>query len=185
MEPAKGTTLEERKNSVTLKGKPVTLIGPEIKVGQKAPEFNLLDSQMKEVTLTQSMGKIRLLSVVHSLETPICDEQTKIFEDEAGKYSKVVVYSVSMDLLFTQARYAKEHNVHNLRILSDHREGSFGTFYGLLIKDLRLLARAVFIIDPDGLVRYAEYVKEVGNAPDYAKAIAALKTVVEECFGGD
>ena len=185
MEPTKGTTLEERKNSVTLQGKPGTLIGPEIKVGQRAPDFNLLDSQMNEVTLAKSKGKIRLLSVIHSVETPICNEQTGIFEKEAGKHPKVVVYSISMDLPFTQQRYAKEHNVHNSKILSDHREGSFVISYGLLIKDVRLLARAVFIIDPDDLVRYVEYVKEVGDSPNYPKAIAALKTVVQECFGGD
>lgn len=185
MVQSKVTAPEERKSAVTLQGKPVTLIGPEIKVGQRAPDFNLLDSQMKEVTLAKSKGKIRLLSVIHSLETPICNEQTGIFEKEAGKHPKVVVYSISMDLPFTQDRYAKEHDVHNSKILSDHREGSFGKSYGLLIKDVRLLARAVFIIDPDDLVRYVEYVKEVGDAPDYKKAIAALKSVVEECFGGD
>ncbi len=179
------SALEERKGVVTLRGKPITLLGPEIKVGQRAPDFNLLDSQMKEISLVQSKGKVRLLSVVHSLETPICDEQTKIFEEEAGKQPKVVVYSISMDLPFTQARYAKEHNVRSSHILSDHREGSFGTAYGLLIKDLRLLARAVFIIDSDDIVRYVEYVKDVTSAPDYAKAITALKDVVEECFGGD
>ncbi len=181
----KTVTLVERKGVVTLKGKPVTLVGPEIKAGNRAPDFRLLDSQMKEVTLAQSKGKVRLLSVVHSLETPICDEQTKIFEDTAGKHPKVVVYSISMDLPFTQGRYTKEHNIHNLKTLSDHRDASFGTAYGLLIKEMRLLARAVFIIDPEDLVRYVEYVREVGSAPDYGKAIAALETVIDECFGGD
>jgi thioredoxin-dependent peroxiredoxin len=179
------TSLVERTDAVKMKGKPVTLIGPEIKVGQKAPDFKLIDSQMKEVTLAQSKGKVRLLSVVHSLETPVCDEQTKKFEGEAGKYSNVVVYAVSMDLPFTQARYAKERNVRNLKFLSDHRDASFGMAYGLLIKDMRLLARAIFIIDTADLVRYVEYVRDVSYAPDYDRAIAALKSVVKECFGGD
>jgi thioredoxin-dependent peroxiredoxin len=169
--------MEERNNSVTFKGKPVTLLGPEIKVGQKAPDFTLLDSSMKEVKLSKSKGKVRLLSVVYSIETAICDLQIRTFEEEAGKYKNVVVYAVSMDLPFGQARYTKEHDIKNLKILSDYREGSFGLAYGLLIKETRLLARAIFIIDAEDIVRYVEYVKEVGQAPDYEKAIKALKKV--------
>jgi thioredoxin-dependent peroxiredoxin len=169
--------MEERKNAVTFKGKEVTLLGAEIKVGQKAPDFTLLDCEMKEVKLSRSKGKVRLLSVVHSLETAICDLQTRTFEEEAGKYKNVVIYSISMDLPFAQARYNKEHNIHNIKTLSDHLAASFGMAYGLLIKEKRLLARAVFIIDAEDIVRYVEYVKEVAQAPDYEKAIKALKKV--------
>jgi thioredoxin-dependent peroxiredoxin len=167
--------MEERKNTITFKGKPVTLLGPEIKIGQKAPEFTLLDNSMKEVALSKSKGKIRLLSVVYSLETPICDLQTRTFEEEAGKYKNVVTYAISMDIPFGQARYTKEHALKNTSTLSDYREAAFGQAYGLLIKETRLLARAVFIIDAEGVVRYVEYVKEVTQAPDYARAIEALK----------
>jgi thioredoxin-dependent peroxiredoxin len=167
--------MEERKNAVTFKGKGVTLLGPEIKAGQKAPDFTLLDSSMKEVTLAKSKGKVRLLSVVYSLETPVCDLQTRTFEEEAGKNQNVVIYSISMDLPFGQARYNKEHDIHNLKTLSDYREASFGLAYGLLIKETRLLARAIFIIDAKDIVRYVEYVNEVTQAPDYEKAIEALK----------
>jgi thioredoxin-dependent peroxiredoxin len=169
--------MEERNNAVTLKGKAVTLLGPEIKVGQKAPDFSLLDSSMKEVKLSKSKGKVRLLNVVYSIETAICDLQIRTFEEEAGKYKNVVIYAISMDLPFGQARYTKEHDLKNTRTLSDHREGSFGLAYGLLIKENRLLARSIFIIDAEDTVRYVEYVKEVAQAPDYEKAIKALKKV--------
>lgn len=172
--------LEEHPDVVTFKRKPVTLVGQQIKVGQRAPDFKLVDSSMKEVSLSKSRGKVRLLSVVYSLETPICDVQTRTFEKEAGKYPNVVVYSISMDLPFTQERYKHEHDIHNIGILSDYRDASFGNAYGLLIKDSRLLARAVFIIDADDIVRYVEYVPEVTQAPDYQKAIKALKHVSEK-----
>jgi thioredoxin-dependent peroxiredoxin len=175
----------EREGVVTFKSKPVTLLGPEIKVGQRAPDFKILDSDMKEVSLSQSQGKVRLLSVVYSLETPVCDLQTQTFEEQSGKFSKVVFFTISMDLPFTQARYRNEHNIRNLRFLSDYREASFGTAYGLLIKENRLLARAIIIIDADNLVRYVEYVKEVTHAPDYDKAVEALTKITGECVGAD
>ena len=174
--------MEERTGAVTFKKKPVTLLGPEIKVGQRAPDFKLVDPNMKEVTLAKTKGKIRLLSVVYSLETPICDIQTHTFEEEAAKNPGVVVYGVSMDLPFAQARYRDEHQVRKMTILSDHRDASFSLAYGLLIKEMRLLARAVFIIDADDIVRYVEYVKEITQAPDYEKAIAALKDVASACL---
>jgi thioredoxin-dependent peroxiredoxin len=170
--------MEERKGAVTLKGKPVTLVGPEIKVGQKAPDFKLIDTEMQEVTLAKSRGKVRLLSVVHSLDTPVCDIQTQTFEGEAGKYPGVVVYAISMDLPFSQKRYGGERHLHHLKTLSDYREASFGMAYGLLIKEMRLLARAIFIIDADDIVKYVEYVKDVTDPPDYEKAIRALKKLI-------
>jgi len=170
--------MEERKGIVTFQSNPVTLIGPEIKVGDKAPDFRLLATDMTEVKLSDSKGKVRVLSVVTSLDTPVCDIQTQWFEGEAGKLKDVVIYTISMDLPFAQARYCGANNISNLQTLSDHRQASFGTAYGVLIKELRLLSRAVFIVDKDDTVRYVEYVKEVGQPPDYDKALEALNRVI-------
>jgi thiol peroxidase len=165
------------KRTVTLKGKPLTLLGPEIKIGQKAPDFKLLAIDSTNVELAQSKGKVRLLSVVHSLDTNVCDLQTQRFEEEAGKFKDVIIYAISMDLPFAQARYCGAHNITNLKTLSDHREASFGLAYGVLIEELRLLSRAIFIIGRDDTVRYVEYVPEVAQPPDYDKAIEALKKI--------
>jgi thiol peroxidase len=166
------------RRTVTLKGKPLALLGPEIKVGQKAPNFKLLTIDSTNVELSQTKGKVRLLSVVHSLDTQVCDLQTQRFEEEAAKFKDVVIYAISMDLPFAQARYCGAHNIISLQTLSDHREASFGRAYGVLIEELRLLSRAIFIIDRDDTVRYVEYVPEVTRHPDYDKAIEALKKVV-------
>lgn len=166
------------KRSVTLKGRQLALLGPEIKVGQKAPNFKLLAIDSTEVELSQSKGKVRLLSVVHSLDTYVCDLQTQRFEEEAAKFKDVIIYAISMDLPFAQARYCGAHDIKNLQTLSDHREASFGRAYGVLIEGVRLLSRAIFIIDRDDTVRYVEYVPKVAQHPDYDKAIEALKNVV-------
>ena len=164
--------------ATTIKGKPYTLTGPEIKVGQKAPDFTLTAIDFSEISLSQSKGQVRLLSVVHSLDTGVCDLQTQWFEEEAGVFKEVVIYTISMDLPFAQARYCGAKAIKNLKTLSDYKFASFGKDYGVLIQDLRLLSRAVFIIDANDIVRYVEYVPEVGQAPDYDKAIAALKQVL-------
>ena len=166
------------RRTVTLKGRPLALLGPEIKVGQKAPNFKLLAIDSTNVELSQSKGKVRLLSVVHSLDTNVCDLQTQRFEEEAAKFKDVIIYAISMDLPFAQARYCGAHDISNLKTLSDHREASFGHAYGVLIEELRLLSRAIFIIDQDDTVRYVEYVPEVTQPPDYDRAIEALKRVV-------
>lgn len=166
------------RRATTMHGKPLALLGPEIKVGQKAPDFRLLAIDSTEVTLSQSRGKVRLLSVVHSLDTSVCDLQTRWFEEEAAKFKGVVIYAISMDLPFAQARYCGANDIKNLKTLSDHRQASFGRAYGVLIRGLRLLSRAIFIIDRNDIVRYVEYVPEVGQPPDYDKAIEALKKVV-------
>ncbi len=170
--------MEERKGAVTFKGDAVTLVGPEIKVGNKAPDFRLLTTDMKEVGLSQSRSKVRLLSVVTSLDTPVCDLQTQRFEEEASRLKDVVIYTISMDLPFAQARYCGAHDISNLQTLSDHREASFGTAYGVLIKELRLLSRAIFIVDTIDTVSYVEYVKEVTQHPDYNRALEALQKVI-------
>lgn len=164
--------------TVMLKGKPLILSGPEIKIGQKAPDFKLLTIDLAEVELSQSKEKVRLLSIVHSLDTQVCDLQTQRFEEEAAKFKNIVIYTISMDLPFAQARYCGAHSIKNLQTLSDHREASFGFAYGVLIEELRLLSRAIFIIDQNDIVRYVEYVPEVTQHPDYDKAIEALKNLV-------
>ncbi len=163
---------------VTIGGKPYNLEGPELKAGEKAPDFRLISTDMKEVTLSDSRGKVRLLSVVHSIDTPICDLQTQRFEQEASKFKDVLIYTISMDLPFAQRRYCGAHNISSLKTLSDYREGSFGRAYGVLVKELRLHSRAIFIIDRTDTIRYAEYLKEVGSHPDYDRAIESLKNIL-------
>lgn len=166
----------ERKGVITFKGNPLTLIGPEIKLGDRAPDFKLLANDLKEITLNHSKGKTRIISVVPSLDTPVCDMQTKRFNEEAGKLpSGVIVLTVSADLPFAQARWCGAANAKNIQILSDHREMAFGKAYGVWIKELRLLSRAIFIVGPDDKIQYVEYVREITQHPDYDKALHSLK----------
>jgi len=169
----------ERGGVVTLKGNPVTLIGAEVKAGQKANDFNVLDNELKEKTFADFKGKIKLIASVPSLDTPVCDLEIKRFNSEAAKLSKdLVIIFVSMDLPFAQKRFCQEFEISNIKTLSDHRNASFGTNYGVLIKELRLLARAIFLINKDDNVTYAEYVKEVGMPPNYAAALDAIKKLI-------
>ncbi len=167
--------MTERKGLVTLHGNPLTLVGPELKVGDRAPEFTALDTDLKPVALSTYRGKPVVLSVVPSLDTPTCDLQTRRFNAEAERLGPdVPVLTLSMDLPFAQKRWCGAAGAQNVRTLSDHRDASFGTSYGLLIKELRLLARAVLVLDKEGMVRYLQIVPEVGSEPDYAAALAAL-----------
>jgi thiol peroxidase len=169
----------ERKGVVTLKGGPVTLIGDEIKPGNKAPDFSVLDNELGGKTLADFKGKIKLIAAVPSLDTPVCDMEIKRFNDEASKLSKdLVIIFISMDLPFAQKRFCQEFEISKVKTLSDHRSASFGTNYGVLIKELRLLARAIFLIGKDDNVKYAEYVKEVATPPNYDAALAAIKKEV-------
>jgi thioredoxin-dependent peroxiredoxin len=165
----------ERKAGTTLKGNPFTLIGPEIKVGQQAPEFSVLAGDLSPVTLASSQGKTRLLISVPSLDTPVCDMETRRFNEEAAKLPGVEVLVVSTDLPFAQKRFCSTAGIQNLKTVSDHRDVSFGRAYGTLIKELRILSRAVFVVDAAGTVQYVEYVPEVGNHPNYDAALNALK----------
>src|SRR5258706_12720829 len=165
----------ERKNATTLKGNSFTLIGPEIKVGQSAPEFTALAGDLTPVTLASSKGKTRLLISVPSLDTPVCDAETRRFNEEAAKMSGIEVLVISMDLPFAQGRFCQTAGIKNLKTLSDHRDASFGHAYGTLIKELRLLSRAIFIVDPSDKVQYVEYVKDVASHPNYDAALNALK----------
>lgn len=163
--------------TTSINGKQMKLEGTEIKIGDKAPDFKMVDTDGREVTLAQSKGKIRLLSVIHSLDTPVCSSQTHRLELEANKYPDVVIYTISMDLPFTQARFIKDNNIRGVKTLSDHLSVSFGKAYGVLIEDLRLLSRAVFIIDENDIVRYVEYVPEVSMPADFDKALEALRRI--------
>lgn len=167
---------QERKGAVTFKNNPITLIGPEVKAGDKAPDFKILAQDLSETTLANFKGKTLVISVVPSLDTPVCEKQTIRFNDEASKLpDSVAVITVSMDLPFAQKRFCSANNTGKIKTYSDHRDASFGTAYGALIKELRLLTRAIFIVAPNGKVQYVEYVKEVTQFPDFDKALNALK----------
>ena len=165
----------ERTGATTLKGNPFTLIGPELKVGDKAPDFSLVDTTLKTVTLKDTGNHVRIVSVVPSLDTPICDAQTKRFNEEAARLPGVDILTVSMDLPFAQKRWCGAFGVDHVKMLSDHRDGSFGSNYGTLIKELRIESRAIFVLDGDNRIRHAEYVKEVADFPNYEAALAAVR----------
>lgn len=166
----------ERKGMVTLFGNPLTLTGNALKVGDKAPEFTVVDKDLKEVKLADFAGKAKIISVTPSLDTPVCDLQARRFNEEAQALAgSVAVLNVSMDLPFAIARFCGAAGIDAVITLSDHREASFGTGYGVLIKELRLLARAIFVIDESDTIRYLEIVPEISNQPDYDQALAEVK----------
>ncbi|WP_339228396.1 thiol peroxidase [Oceanobacillus sp. FSL K6-2867] len=159
--------------NVTFKQEPVTLIGTEVKVGDKAPDFKVLSNDLKEVTLKDYSGKVKLISVVPSIDTGVCSEQTRRFNEEADKLDNVVVLTISMDLPFAQSRWCAANGIKKVDTLSDHRDADFGKNYGVLMEELRLLARAIFVVDSNDDVRHAEYVEEVSTHPDYEAALKA------------
>ncbi|KKB37583.1 thiol peroxidase [Bacillus thermotolerans] len=161
--------------NVTFKGNPVTLVGNEVKAGDQAPDFTVLANDLSEVTLADSNGKVRLISVIPSIDTGVCEQQTRKFNEEASKIDNVEVITISADLPFAQKRWCAGEGLENVKIYSDHRDMSFGEAYGVQMKELRLLARSVFVVDSEGKVTYAEYVSEGTTHPDYEKAIEAAK----------
>ena len=165
----------ERPGATTLKGNPLTLIGPELKAGDAAPDFSATDGALKPVTLKDTGTNVRIFSVVPSLDTPVCDAQTKRFNEEAAKLPDVEIFTVSMDLPFAQKRWCGAFGVDNVKMLSDHKDGSFGANYGTLIKELRIESRAIFVLDRDNKIRHAEYVKEVADFPNYEAALSAAR----------
>ncbi|MDN4527526.1 thiol peroxidase [Fictibacillus fluitans] len=160
---------------VTFKEKPVTLAGKQVQVGDQAPDFTVLANDLSEVTLADSKGSVRLISVVPSVDTGVCDAQTRRFNEEASKLDNVKILTVSVDLPFAQKRWCAAAGVENVQTVSDHRDLSFGKAYGVAIEELRLLARAVFVVDSSDKVTYVEYVDEVTNHPNYEAAIEAAK----------
>ncbi|GIN60134.1 putative thiol peroxidase [Robertmurraya siralis] len=161
--------------AVTFKGNPVTLVGTEVKVGDKAPNFTVLANDLSPVTLDDSKGHVRLISVVPSIDTGVCDAQTRRFNEEAAKLDNVKVLTVSVDLPFAQKRWCAAAGIDNVQTVSDHRDLSFGEAYGAVMQELRLLARSVFVIDSNDTVTYVEYVSEGTDHPNYEAAIEAAK----------
>jgi thiol peroxidase len=168
----------DRKGSVTIHGDPLTLTGNEMRVGDKAPDFTVLNGELKETGLKDFAGKVKVISVTPSLDTPVCDLQARMFNSEAAKLpADVAVLNISMDLPFAITRFCSSAGIDKVKALSDHRDASFGNGYGVLIRELRLLARSIFIIDKDDVIRYIEIVPELSNEPDYERALEELKKI--------
>ena len=168
----------ERPNATTMKGNPLTLLGPALKPGDKLPDFTVADNGLKPVKASDTSG-VRILSAVPSLDTPVCDTETRRFNVEAGKLGgKIKVLTVSMDLPFAQKRWCGAAGIEHVQTLSDYQTGSFGLATGTLIKELRLLSRAIFVVDKAGVIRYVEYVPEIASEPDYGKALAAAQALL-------
>jgi thiol peroxidase len=171
--------MPERKGLVTMKGKPIVLVGNAVKVGDKAPDFEVVGKDLSTVKFSSFAGKICIISCVPSLDTSVCDIMTRRFNEEAVKLDDdVVVLAISMDLPFGQNRWCIAADVKNVYVFSDHRTASFGQAYGVLIKDLRLLARAVFVVDREGIIRYENIVPELSYEPDYDEVLEAVKILL-------
>jgi thiol peroxidase len=166
--------MKELTDAVTFQGDPLTLVGDLPRVGQPAPNATLLDNDLNEVKLSDFEGKTVILSVAPSLDTPVCDAQTRRFNQAAAELGDVVILGISMDLPFAQKRWCAAAGVQAVRTLSDHRDCEFGLSYGLLIKELRLLGRAVLVLDEQGTVRYVQLVPEITNEPDYDAVLEAV-----------
>ena len=171
--------MEKRTGVVTFAGNPIALLGKEVKVGDKAPAFTLLDNGLGEKTLADYAGKVKVISVVPSLDTGVCDAQTRWFNQNVSQLGEnVVVLTVSVDLPFAQKRWCGAAGIDQVETLSDHRDLSFGENYGFILEGLRLLSRGIVVIDKDDVVRYVEYVPEVTSAVNFDAAEAATKELV-------
>ncbi|RXM57822.1 thiol peroxidase [Clostridium tetani] len=160
--------------NVTFKGNPVTLVGNELKLGDKAPDFTVVNNNMEDFSFKDTKG-VRIISAIPSLDTPVCDLETKTFNKEASAIPNVTIYTISMDLPFAQVRWCGDNGIDNLTTLSDFKDRIFGKNYGTYVKELGLLARAVFVIDSDDNIIYVEYVSEIGNQPNFEKVLEAAK----------
>jgi len=170
----------ERTGIIKMKGKPLTLVGPDIKAGDSAPDFSVIDAELAEVRMGDFAGKTKIISVTPSLDTPVCDLQLRRFNSEAASLPHdVVMLNISMDLPFAIARFCTTAEIDKAKALSDHRDAAFGAAYGVLIKELRLLARSIFIIDKNNIIRYKEIVPEQSNHPDYEMALRVLQEITE------
>ncbi len=167
----------ERVGAQKFKGNPLTLLGPEIKVGQQAPDFQVVGQDLSLVALAKFKGKPLIISVVPSLDTGVCDLQTKRFNEEAAKLPGVSILTISMDLPFAQKRWCGATGVSKVEVVSDHRDASFALAYGTLIKELRLLARSIFVVDAAGTVKHVEYVSEMTSHPNYDAALASARSL--------
>ncbi|MFB3885750.1 MAG: thiol peroxidase [Thermodesulfobacteriota bacterium] len=168
--------MKERHGLITMRGNPLTLIGNEVRMGEKAPDFMALANDLSPVQFSSYRGKICILSSVPSLDTPVCDMETRRFNEEASRLgSEILILTISMDLPFAQKRWCAAAGVNRVQTLSDHRDASFGTSFGVLIKELRLLARAVFIVDRKGTLQYIQLVEELTQEPNYEAVLDGLK----------
>lgn len=172
--------MQEHPGAVTFKGAPLTLLGPVRNVGDDAPDATVIDNDLNEVQLGSYKGKIVVLTTVPSLDTPVCDTMTRMFNKKATELSEnVVVLTISMDLPFAQARWCGNHDIENVETLSDHRDAAFGEAWGLLVKELRLLARSVWVVNAEGDIVYKELVTEIADEPQYDKAIEAVRQLTD------
>jgi thiol peroxidase len=175
----KESKMEERSAAVSMHGNPLTLIGKELSVGDSAPDLELLDNDLNPIKLSSFQGKVCVISSVPSLDTPVCDMETRRFNEVAGQLGDdVVILTVSVDLPFAQKRWCGAAGVENVVTLSDHRDTAFGTAFGVLIKELRLLGRSIFILDRNGIIQYIQNVKELSEEPNYDAVLEAVQKLV-------
>ncbi|MCF8129147.1 MAG: thiol peroxidase [Deltaproteobacteria bacterium] len=173
-----GSELKERSGKITMKGNPLTLLGPELKIGDTAPDVVLINNDLEPVSLSSYQGKICIISSVPSLDTPVCDMETRRFNEEAGALGDdVAIVTVSMDLPFAQKRWCGAAGVDKVITLSDYGDMSFGRAYGVLIKELKLLARSVFVLDRKGVIQYIQLVNEVADEPAYQEILDAVEAL--------
>jgi thiol peroxidase len=171
--------MNEKKGQITMKGNPLTLLGEPVQTGQKAPDFEVLANDLSVVKSSELKGKVCIICSVPSLDTSVCDTETRKFNEQAAKLgSDIVIWVISMDLPFAQKRWCGAAGVEAVKTLSDHRDASFGRAFGVLIKELRLLARAVFVLDKQGVIKYTQLVKEVAEEPNYDAALKTAKELV-------
>ena len=171
--------MNKRSGVITFKGNPMTLLGPELKVGDKAPDFSVVDTGLAPVSLASHAGKVRIISAVPSLDTPVCDTETRRFNQEAAKLpDNVVVLTISLDLPFAQNRWCGAAGIDRVVTLSDYRERSFAAAYGVMIDELKLLSRSIFIIDASDTIRYIQHVPEVTSEPDYPAVLEAARQLI-------
>ncbi|HWR53239.1 MAG TPA: thiol peroxidase [Bryobacteraceae bacterium] len=169
--------MTDRAGAVMFKATPMTLVGPELKAGDMAPDFQCVDNTLTPVALKDTEGSVRIFSVVPSLDTPVCDAQTRRFNEVAAGLDSVDIYTVSVDLPFAQKRYCNTFGIDRVKMLSDYRDASFGAAYGTLIKELRIECRALFVVDRDGVVRHSEYVRETSTHPNYDAALSVARSL--------
>lgn len=174
----KNLYMKENNSKVTFAGNPITLLGEEVKVGDKAPDFTVLGNDLSQVKLSDYDGKVRVIAVYPSIDTGVCAAQNRRFNAEADKMEDVVVLSLSVDLPFAQSRFCAAEGLSSIVTLSDHKETDFGLKYGFLIKELRLLSRGTVVVDKEGVVRLMEFVPEVTEEPDYEAALKVVKELL-------
>ena len=169
---------QTRKDVVTMKGNPLTLLGKEIKVGDQAPDFTVVQNDLQPYTLKDAGNKVKIISVVPSIDTGVCELQTIYFNEEAAALGDVLILTISVDLTFAQKRFCGAKGIDKVITLSDHKDLSFGLQYGFVIEEFRLLSRGIVVLDRDNKVAYVEFVKEVASEPDYESAMEAVKKLL-------